>query len=193
MVSTRVFNDSSYWRAFDENKVSHSVAHYLMAVDKLLTENGYARVTDVANLLKITRGAASLALSQLKEKGLITEDSNRFLLLTDKGRELSHIVVKNFLLLNRFFEDVLGIPNQQSREDACKMEHLLSRDSSIALHRFLQMLFTNKDLRNEITARIKETQMTCDLDETCELCEKFEFCLEPSQEQESGDMESSFS
>jgi Mn-dependent DtxR family transcriptional regulator len=51
-------NDSSYWREFERNDITHSAAHYLMAIDALREEYGYARVTDVADMLKVSRGAA---------------------------------------------------------------------------------------------------------------------------------------
>jgi DtxR family transcriptional regulator, Mn-dependent transcriptional regulator len=185
MSTLEIANDSTYWRAFEDNKITHSVAHYLMAVDKLLLENGYARVTDVASFLKITRGAASLALTQLKDKGFIKEDPNRFLLLTDKGKNLSQIVVKNYALLNRFFRDILGIPSELANMDACKMEHLLSEQSSVYLHRFLQVLFTKPELLEQILHAMKNEGSCCEKDKTCLLCESFEACLNPNLQAES--------
>ena len=44
-------NDSSYWREFEKNPLSHSMAHYLMAIDALRNELGYARSTDIAEML----------------------------------------------------------------------------------------------------------------------------------------------
>ena len=45
------------WKEFDQNVVSHSAAHHLMAVDDLVQRLGYARVSDVARRLSITRGS----------------------------------------------------------------------------------------------------------------------------------------
>lgn len=179
MTTSKVFNDSTYWRAFDENRVTHSVAHYLMAVDRLLEENGYARVTDVASALKITRGAASLALTQLKERGLIKEDPNRFLLLTDRGKELAQVIEKNFILLHKFFDEILGVSEEQAHADACKMEHLLSEASSIKLHHFLQVLFSNQHLLQDLLTTLKETNTDCKGHGSCELCDQYEECLLP--------------
>lgn len=175
-----VTNDSQYWRAFDENQLTHSVAHYLMAVDRLKSENGYARVTDVASMLDISRGAASLALSQLKERGLVTEDPNRFLLLTEEGVRLARRVENNFVLLTRFFEDVLGIDSKTAREDACKMEHLLSETSSRALLQFLQTLFSKPRWVKTLTTEMKETDVTCSIDELCSICKPIGECIEGS-------------
>lgn len=109
--------------------VTHSAAHYLMAIHRLHKEYGYARATDVASRLRVTRGAASLAMTQLKKRALAAEDPNRFLLLTDKGHEVVHQVERNFEVLHRFLEDVLEVPADVAHADACKMEHLVSLET----------------------------------------------------------------
>lgn len=178
-----LINDSSYWRAFEENELTHSVAHYLMAVDHLRNEQGYARVTDVAGFLGISRGAASLALSQLKERGLVKEDPNRFLLLTEEGQRLAHTVEHNYALLTCFFETVLGIPSEIARADACKMEHLLSELSSGALVRFLKVLFSNRKWVKELMSELDNELHKCGTQETCPLCEEVGECLMPQSEE----------
>lgn len=122
-------NKACYWREFEKNPVSHSAAHYLMAIDGLRRELGYARVTDVAVRLEVTRAAASAALSQLKKRELVTEDPNRFLLLTEEGSRVVGQVEQNFHTLSRFFEEVLGVSPEVAHADACKMEHLMSLET----------------------------------------------------------------
>lgn len=177
-----VANDSSYWRAFEENKLSHSVAHYLMAIDRLRTENGYARVTDVAGLLNISRGAASLALSQLKEKGFVKEDHNRFLLLSDEGMKLARQVEHNFVLLTRFLHDVLGVDEDVARADACKMEHLMSMESSEGLLRFLKVIFKKSHFVETLRSELNVEETECQEDGTCNLCEAVGECLMPTDQ-----------
>ncbi len=82
-------NDGSVWRAFDDAELTHSAAHYLMAVMHLREEFGYARVTDVAEYLKVSRGAASRAVAMLKERNWLEEDPHRMLLMTEDGLELA--------------------------------------------------------------------------------------------------------
>ncbi len=175
---SRVTNDSSHWRALEENSLSHSVAHYLMAINRLREDQGYARATDVANMLSISRGAASLALSQLREKGLVEEDTKRFLSLTHEGDTLAHKVEHNFVLLTRFFEDVLGVSPEFARADACKMEHLLSEQSSRALVQFLKLLFSGNHCIKDLLSKMTNKDGLCQ-DQLCPLCDTAEECLMP--------------
>ena len=57
------------WKYFDDNALTHSAAHYLMTINELLHGQGYARVTDVAKKLRITRGSCSSSLKALKKEG----------------------------------------------------------------------------------------------------------------------------
>jgi len=178
-MTQSIINDATYWRSFEENKVTHSVAHYLMAIDQLHSDLGYARVTDVAGRLGISRGAASIALTQLKERGLVSEDPNRFLLLTEEGRRLARSVEHNFVLLACFFENILGVSSDAARADACKMEHLLSEESSEALVRFLQVIFSNRKWVKELIAQVNVHGAYCTKDGSCPLCEPLGECLMP--------------
>ena len=73
------------WKNFEENELTHSAAHHLMAVHELRQEHGYARVSDIAKHLRITKGSVSTAMKHLRERGYVQEDHNKFLELTARG------------------------------------------------------------------------------------------------------------
>lgn len=126
------------WKNFDQNPLTHSAAHYLMTIRELISENGYARLTDIARHLNITPGSCSLSLKVLKKKGWIEEDQNKFWRLTEEGEALATLVERNGNLLQEFFENILGVSEWQAEIDACKMEHLLSIETSQKLSQFLK-------------------------------------------------------
>jgi len=129
------------WKKFAANEVTHSTAHYLTTVHELHERRGYARVSDVARELDVTKGAASIQMKHLKEKGFVDEDENHFFFLTEAGEAVAHEVANNRQILMRFLNSVLGVQNDQAEIDACKIEHLLSRETShslLALVRLLQ-------------------------------------------------------
>lgn len=154
-------NDAAYWRAFDQTRVSHSAAHYLMAIHGLRREFGYARATDVAAKLEVSRGAASLALAQLKKRGLVEEDLHRLLLLTEDGHRIVHEVERNFAVLAAFFQNVLGASRETAHADACKMEHLLSLETGRRLIRLMRMVMEDREqavrVREALALSDKET------------------------------------
>lgn len=157
--------DARSWRDFDRNQVTHSMAHYLTAVHKLRQEFGYARSTDVAEFLDVSRGAASMALAQLKKRGWIAEDPNRFLLLTEEGARIAERVEQNFLILHRFFEEVLGASGEAARSDACKMEHLLGMETGMRLIWLMRHLLDDAKLLKVVREAMQGFEGDAHIDE----------------------------
>lgn len=125
------------WKKFEENNITHSAAHHLLAVQELRNTRGYARVTDVAKFLNITTGSASTNLKNLKTKGLIEEDENRFLTLSSQGAALADAVITRKKIFFEFLVDVLGVDSDQAEIDACKTEHLISGETARKLKTFM--------------------------------------------------------
>ncbi len=149
------------WKSFDDNALTHSAAHYLMTIHELLAAQGYARVTDIAKQLNITRGSCSISLKPLKRRGLVVEDHNKFLSLSEEGKRLALIVEKNDELLESFFKDVLGVNEDQAEVDACKIEHLLSIETSIKLCSFIDLIKSNQKVVQEFTKVLRKHTQTC--------------------------------
>ncbi len=125
------------WKQFEENDITHSAAHHLIAIRELKKARGYARVTDVAKHLNITTGSASTNLKSLKGKGLIVEDDNRFLILSSEGEALAEAVESRKHLFYHFLVDILHVSEDQAEIDACKTEHLISGETAKKLKEFL--------------------------------------------------------
>jgi DtxR family Mn-dependent transcriptional regulator len=118
------------WKEFGENEITHSAAHHLLAIYELHQKRGYARVTDVAKFLNITTGSASTNLKSLKTRGLIDEDDNKFLSLSEEGKALAEEILDRRGVLEEFFIKVLEVDAHQANVDACKTEHLLSSETT---------------------------------------------------------------
>ena len=167
---------SDIWKEFEENQLSHSAAHYLMTVHELLESSGYARVTDIAKRLNITRGSCSISIKPLKKRGLIVEDENKFLKLSPEGMRLAVQVERNDELLEDFFRDVLGVDPEQAEIDACKLEHLLSIETSIRLATFMDFVQSDRKISKAFLRDARKHRAPCTHDEeTCFICR--EVCL----------------
>ncbi|MCB2153723.1 metal-dependent transcriptional regulator [bacterium] len=159
------------WKEFEGQEVTHSMAHYLMAIQDLLKRQGYARVTDVARELDITPGSASVSLKALKGKGYVSEDHNRFLGLTDEGLRVAHDVHVANRSFVHFFTDVLGVSEEQASIDSCKIEHLVSSETRERLLTFLQYARSDRKISREFLKQFADYHFCCPGPEQCELCE----------------------
>jgi Mn-dependent DtxR family transcriptional regulator len=131
------------WKQFELNPISHSAAHHLTAIAELRETVGYARVSDVARLLNITRGSASLTLKALKQRGLVVEDANRFMQLSEEGKMVADSVRGKKYLFEEFLHDVLKVSLDTADEDTCKIEHLVSNETAERLARFMRFVKSN--------------------------------------------------
>lgn len=131
-------NPSSVWKKFDENKITHSAAHYLFAIEALLEENNYARAVDIARRLDITPGSCSVWLKSLLKKELIIEDENKFIRLSDSGKDIVKDMHRNREVFTKFFKEKLWIREVEAVINACKIEHLISSKIWKKLEDFLK-------------------------------------------------------
>jgi DtxR family Mn-dependent transcriptional regulator len=165
-----------FWKAFDQNPITHSAAHHVVAIADLIDEFGYARVSDVARLLKITRGSVSVTLKNLKQRGLVTEDERRFLGLSDEGRRLAEGIRAKKRLLNRLFVDVLGVDEEQAAIDTCKIEHLISTDTAKRVMLLLRFLRSGAPEARGFQTALARFDAVCTGDPaTCPCCD--DVCL----------------
>lgn len=171
------------WKHFEENQITHSAAHYLMTINTLLAEHGYARVTDIAKYLNITRGSCSISLRPLKKRGLVLEDENKFLQLSEEGKRLAELVERNDELLEQLLRDVLGVSDEQAEIDACKIEHLLSIETSVKLANFIHLIQSNKKVVPPFLKALRDQTVQCSEEVArCDLCQHicfFEEAVEP--------------
>lgn len=113
-----------------DKDLTHSMTHYLLTIHKLREQKGYARVTDIAKDLGLTKGSVSTALNNLKKKGLVTEEQDsKFLLLSTRGHDEVHRILSSRTLLFYFLRDFVGVKEEIADLDSCEMEHLLSKET----------------------------------------------------------------
>jgi DtxR family Mn-dependent transcriptional regulator len=149
------------WKEFDQNIITHSAAHHLMAIDDLVGTLGYARVSDVARQLNITRGSVSISLRPLKKAGLVEQDENRHLRLSERGRALVAAIKTKRHLMQRLLAEILGVEDAQAEIDACKLEHLVSNQTAQRLLSFLHFLDSDAGQGGRFVRAWREYEIAC--------------------------------
>lgn len=155
------------WKSFAANSVTHSAAHYLMAIQELREKPGYARISDVARRLSITKGSASAEIKGLKQRGLIAEDENRFLLLTDLGAKIARQILQSRRTLHFFLANILRVEADQALIDACKIEHLLSENTVAKLLELVQFLRSDNSAAKNFLRELHAFHFECPSSDSC--------------------------
>ncbi len=166
------------WKAFEKNAISHSAAHHLMTIYNLLEKNGYARVTDVARALEITRGSASITLKALKGRGLVREDENKFLRLSEEGHRISHSIRSMRAIFKKLLVEILNVGEEQAEIDSCKIEHLLSHETGHRLLEFVKFMSSDDKVVQDFRKAYRASESACcGSPDDCEICDTE--CLDP--------------
>lgn len=138
-------SSNAIWKKFDEVELTHSSEHHLIAIYRLLEEYGYARGTDIAKFLNLTRGSVSITLGKLEEKGYITTDVNKFYQLSSKGREVVERILRKREILRKFFGEMLGLADDKAKIEADKIEHLIGETASDRLEELVDVFLDDTD------------------------------------------------
>ena len=160
------------WKEFEASEVTHSVAHHLLAIHELgRNYGGWARVSDIARQLDITRGSVSINLRSIKKRGLVLEDDHRQVKLSPEGLRIVRGLLAKKAALAAFLQQVLGVAPAQADVDSCKIEHLLSDATAERLIQFLRFLLS--DDRAAVAAMMKFRQFgqDCPDPDTCPVCD----------------------
>lgn len=158
------------WKAFEANEISHSVAHYLLAVDDHTQNGASPRAADVARTLEVSRAAVSLQLRTLKDHNLVEVTEDNRIHLTPQGKDVVGRITSKRHVLRTFLNEILGVDEPTAEADACKIEHLISEESGAALVRFMTYLRSTETGAKVVLDDFRKLTDGCPPEQTCDFC-----------------------
>ena len=105
---------------------------YLETIYILSQNKSYVRAIDVGGHLGYSKPSVSRAMSILKKNGYVLVDADGAITLTESGMEIASSIYERHLLLKKWLV-FLGVNEQVAEEDACRIEHTLSKETFAAL------------------------------------------------------------
>ena len=115
-----------------KKKYNESAEDYLETILMLSKTLPVVRSVDIANELDFKKSSVSIAMKNLREKGHITVTDAGYIYLTDSGKKIAEMVYERHEWLTNWLIS-LGVDSNIAAEDACKMEHVISKESFEAL------------------------------------------------------------
>lgn len=122
------------------NKLTASLEDYLEAVAMLKEQGGLITVTALSEFMGVKKPSVIWALRKLVNAGLAVHERYSDISLTPEGAKAAAAVYRRHRALFSFLKDILKVDPIIAEQDACKMEHALSRDSISRLEKFIEFV-----------------------------------------------------
>lgn len=111
---------------------NESTENYLETILVLSKRLPVVRAVDISNELGFKKSSISLAMKNLREQNYITVTEDGWIYLTASGAEIADMIYERHLLLTSWLEH-LGVKPEIAADDACKIEHVISKESFNAI------------------------------------------------------------
>ncbi len=115
--------------------IGESAENYLETIYILAKKKTNVRSVDVAAELGYSKPSVCVAMRNLREKGYILTDGDGLITLTDKGTEIAENVFKRHETITNWLMKI-GVSADQAAIDACRIEHVISRESFECLQKY---------------------------------------------------------
>ena len=112
--------------------INESAENYLETILVLSKKLPVVRSVDISNELGFKKSSVSIAMKNLREKGHITVTDAGYIYLTESGKQIADMIYERNELLSSWLVR-LGVPEEIATEDACRIEHVISKESFAAI------------------------------------------------------------
>lgn len=112
--------------------INESAENYLETILMLSSKLPVVRSVDVATELGFKKSSVSVAMKNLREKEYIVVSKEGYITLTESGKAIAEMIFERHQLLTSWLIR-LGVDSEIAAEDACRMEHVLSKESFEAI------------------------------------------------------------
>ncbi len=114
-----------------------SAEMYLETIYVLSQKSGSVRSIDVAEKMGYSKPSVSRAVGLLKKGGYLTMGNDGFLTLTELGITTAKKIFERHTVLSEFLA-LVGVSDEIAAKDACKIEHVVSDETIMAIKKFIE-------------------------------------------------------
>jgi len=121
-------------------QLSATMEDYLETIFDLQRSTSVVRVKDIAKALGVKMPSVTSALQTLKASRLIRHEKYGHVELTREGREVAENIHRRHVTLVGFLTDILQLDPGDAGEEACRLEHGVSRETLRRLMGLLEFI-----------------------------------------------------
>ena len=134
--------------------LSPNMEDYLETIYLQDVEGSIAKVKNIADAMGVSKPSVTEALSVLQDRGLVLHQKYGDIELTEKGRVTAEDIYHRHKLFHEFFNRVLGVSAELAEDDACKVEHLVSEETTNRMEALLEFLRSSDGILKNFHAKL---------------------------------------
>ena len=118
--------------------MNESSEDYIKTIYNLKNKKDTVRSVDVAKELGYSRASVSVAMANLRKKNIIVVDENGVIDFTEPGKKIAEDIYERHATLSEFLSAVAKVDKKTANEDACRMEHCISRSTLDGIKKYIK-------------------------------------------------------
>lgn len=123
-----------------KGKPTSSLEDYLEAITMLKERGEKVTVTALSQSIGVKKPSVDWALNKLGDAGLIIHEKYGDVELTPEGARIADEVYHRHKVIRKFLVEILNVDPETAENDACRMEHVLSKKSLSRLEKFVSFV-----------------------------------------------------
>jgi DtxR family Mn-dependent transcriptional regulator len=121
-------------------KPTSSLEDYLEAIVMIKEQGEKATVTALSQSIGVKKPSVDWALKKLSDAGLVIHERYGDIELTPEGARIADEVYHRHKVIRQFLVEILNIDLETADRDACRMEHVLSKEGLSRLEKFIDFV-----------------------------------------------------
>ncbi len=122
-------------------ELTNSQEEYLLTIYDLYNKNKKIRVTDIANVLGITKPSVNKAINNLKELDLVEYEKYSDISLTKAGENIAKELLKRQDIMYIFLNKIIGVEEERAIKDSIAMKHAISKETADDINEYISKKF----------------------------------------------------
>ncbi|MDG6228862.1 MAG: metal-dependent transcriptional regulator [Candidatus Thermoplasmatota archaeon] len=127
--------------------ITERTEDYLEAIHSISLQKGYAKVKDIAELLHVAPPTVTEMFKKMQKEGFIFYERYSGVTLTEKGKTVAIKTQKKHDTLVQFLR-ILGISEEVADQDACRIEHVVNKETMKRLTAFVEFVQQSEEMPN---------------------------------------------
>lgn len=135
---------------------TRSVENYLEVIKELIVAGRVPRVRDIAKKAGVSMASVTEALRRMKKSGFVRHEKYGYVELTPAGERIADEMLRRHNALCALLEGHLGVPAGEAEEDACRIEHVVSKETMDRMVAFVNFLKDNRRSAKNFAAKFAD-------------------------------------